>query len=133
MAKEQDFSISVEPTIYFYVNKKTEQVEFVSMYFLFGNTIREKGQDWEAGSRDDLEKYYSPNYEIWSYDWNNEDSTPGSGADMDPDNEEEWEIELVQRWGRGEDLSRSDVEETCRLVNSGDYLSAEEAAEIPGE
>jgi hypothetical protein len=132
MAEEQNFNVSLEPTIYFYVNKDNGEVEYVSMYTIFGNTVRAKGEKWTMGTRDMLAKYYSPDYEIWSYDWSNEDDTPGSGS-ADPDDEDSWEIDLVQDWARGEDLTRADLEETCKLVNSGEYMSAEEAESIPGE
>jgi hypothetical protein len=133
MAKDQEYAVSAEPTIYFYVNKSSQSVEYVSMYTIFGITVRPKGEDWEMGTRSSLEKYYSAEYEIWSYDWDNEDDTPGSGASISPDDELDWEIDLVQAWAKGEDLNRSDLEETCKLVNSGEYTSAEEADKIPGE
>lgn len=133
MADKRTIDLDASPTIYFYVNKSNGAVELVSMYTIFGNTIRPKGQKWTMGTRDDLAKYYSPDYEIWSYDWSNEDDTPGSGAGISADDEDEWDIELVQSWGKGSDLTRSDVEETCKLINSGEYLSAEEAENIPGE
>lgn len=133
MADKRTFNVDASPTIYFYVNKSTKEVEFVSMYTIFGITVRPKGEKWTMGTRNDLEKYYSSDYEIWSYDWSNEDNTPGSGASIDPKDEDEWDIELVQSWGRGTDLNVSEIEETCKLVNSGEYLSAEEAEKIPGE
>lgn len=133
MAEEKKYQVSAEPTVYFYVNKETEAVEFVSMYTIFGITVRPKGESWGMGTRGMLDKYYSADYEIWSYDWDNEDDTPGSGAALDPDDDDDWDIELVQQWGRGEDLTRLDIEETCKLVNSGEYITEEEAEKIPGE
>jgi hypothetical protein len=133
MAKEQEYDVSAEPTIYFYVNKGSQAVEYVSMYTIFGITVRPKGEDWDMGTRDSLQEYYSADYEIWSYDWDSEDDSPGSGVSISPDDELDWEIELVQSWAKGEDLNRSDLEETCKLVNSGEYTSAEEADKIPGE
>lgn len=130
---EGTFNISAAPTIYFYVNKESEQVEYVSMYALFGITVRPKGEKWVAGTRDDLEPYYTEKYEIWSYDWSNEDDTPGSGADLDPEDEDSWEIEPVQKWAKGEDISREEISKLARLVNRGEYASAEEANELPGE
>lgn len=109
------------------------QVEYVSMYALFGITVRPKGEKWVAGTRDDLEPYYTEKYEIWSYDWSNEDDTPGSGADLDPEDEDSWEIEPVQKWAKGEDISREEISKLARLVNRGEYASAEEANELPGE
>ncbi len=133
MAEEQTFDVSALPTIYFYVNKNTSEVEYVSMYTIFGITVRPKGKAWTMGTRDDLQKYYAPEYEIWSYDWDTEDDTPGSGATIHPDSEDEWDTELVQSWGRGEDLTKSEIEASCRLVNTGEYITAEDAANIPGE
>ena len=133
MAEEQLYAASAEPTIYFYVNKESGATEYESMYTIFGITVRPKGEKWTMGSRDDLEKYYSSEYEIWSYDWSNEDDTSGSGASISPEDEDEWEIELVQSWAKGEDISRSDLEKTCKLVNDGTYITAEEADKIPGE
>lgn len=133
MAQESTFNASALPTIYFYVDKGTGQVEHVSMYTIFGITVRPKGKSWTMGTRDELDKYYTSEYEIWSYDWENEDDTPGSGNSIDSDNEDEWEIELVQDWAAGKDLTRAELEETCKLVNAGEYMSAEEAEKIPGE
>ena len=133
MAETKDYSVDALPTIYFYVNKKSGQVEYVSMYTIFGITVRPKKSAWTMGTRNDLEKYYSSEYEIWSYDWANEDDTPGSGSTIDPNDENEWDIELVQSWGAGKDLTRDDIKDTCKLVNSGEYISAQEAENIPGE
>jgi hypothetical protein len=134
MNEEQLYTVSANPTIYFYVNVESKQVDYVSMYTIFGITVRPKGEKWRSGSRDELQKYYNEDYEIWSYDWGNEDDTPGSGADLNPENEDEWEILPVQKWAKGEDLSREEISKVCRLVVSpDDYISEEEAAEIPGE
>lgn len=133
MANEQEFDVSLEPTIYFYVNKESGSVELASMYTIFGITVRHKGKDWEVGTRDMLADYYSAKYEIWSYDWDNEDDTPSSGSHMDPADELEWEIELIQNWANGKELSRDDISDTCKLVNSGEYVSPEDVEDIPGE
>lgn len=133
MAEKRTINLSVLPTIYFYVNKDTEAVEYVSMYSIFGITVRPKGSKWTMGTRTDLEKFYSDQYQIWSYDWANEDDTPGSGAAISADDEDEWDTELVQAWGRGEDLTKADIEGTCKLVNDGEYVSAAEAEKIPGD
>ena len=133
MAEEQLYAASAAPTIYFYVNKESGATEYVSMYTIFGITVRPKGEKWTMGTRDDLEKYYSSKYEIWSYDWSNSDDTPGSIAELDPDDDDSWEVEPVQAWAKGKDLNRDDIESFCKLVNDGTYLTAEEAEKIPGE
>lgn len=133
MADEQEYQVSAEPTIYFYVNKSSEQVEYVSMYTIFGITVRPKGKSWTMGTRSDLAKYYSSEYEIWSYDWDNEDDTPDTDVDVDPDNDEDWEIEPVNLWGKGQDLTKADIEEYCVMVNSGEYVTSEEAEKFLGD
>lgn len=133
MAEEQLYDVSPEPTYYFYVNKSTEMVEYVSMYTIFGITVRPKGEKWTMGTRNDLDKYYSADYEIWSYDWENSDDTPGSGSNLDPADEDSWEIEPIQDWAKGQDITREEISKWCVLVNSGEYISPEEAAKIPGE
>lgn len=136
MNEEKLYSASIEPTIYFYVNVDSKQVDYVSMYTIFGITVRPKGEPWRSGSRDELQKYYNEDYEIWSFDYSQLDDTPGSGVDDDLDtgDDDVWEVEPVQKWAKGEDLSREEISKTCRLVVSpDDYISEEEAADIPGE
>lgn len=132
MAEETTLRASLEPTIYFYVNKATEQVEYVSMYTIFGITVRPKGQKWEVGSRDDLEKYYTSDYEIWSYEGSEDDDEIFEG-DWDPEDADSWEVPPVQDWAKGKDLSKEYISKYARLVNSGEYASPEEAEDIPGE
>lgn len=132
MAEETTLRASLEPTIYFYVNKATEQVEYVSMYTIFGITVRPKGQKWEVGSRDDLEKYYTSDYEIWSYEGSEDDDEIFEG-DWDPEDGDSWEVPPVQDWAKGEDLSKEYISKYARLVSSGEYASPEEAEDIPGE
>lgn len=88
----------------------------------FGLTVLEKASRWTYGTEQDIAKYDFPNFSIWTYDWANEDDVPGSGGHIDPDNEIDWEIELVQRWMKGENLVLSDLVETCDLVGIRDYM-----------
>jgi hypothetical protein len=132
MAQEESFKASLEPTIYFYVNKSTGMVEYVSMYTIFGNTVRPKGEKWTMGSRDDLEKYYSEDYEIWAYESSPDDDETFDGS-WDPEDEDAWEVPPVQEWAKGKDISRDEISKYARLVNSGEYITEEEARDIPGE
>lgn len=132
MANETTLKASLEPTIYFYVNKATEQVEYVSMYTIFGITVRPKGEKWAMGTRDDLEKFYSSEYEIWSYEGSPDDDEMFDGS-WDPEDGDSWEVPPVQTWAKGEDISKEDIAKYARLVNDGDYITAEEAEAIPGE
>jgi len=132
MAEIKPFSVSIEPTIYFYVNKETQEVDYVSMYTIFGITVRPKGEKWTAGTRDDLEKYYSEDYQIWAYEGSDDDDEiyDGSWAADDPD---AWEVPPVQEWAKGTTLTQEYISKYARLVNDGEYISEEEAVETPGE
>lgn len=129
MANNTDFVASAAPTIYFYVNKNSEQVDFVSMYTIFGITVRPKGKPWTMGTRSDLDPYYTNDYEIWMYDYDSEEEF--DVAELDPEDDDSWEVPPVQTWAKGDDLSREDVSKVARLVNEGNYISREEASEIP--
>lgn len=129
---EETLKASLKPTIYFYVNKESGMVEYVSMYTIFGNTVRAKGEKWSVGSRDDLEKYYAPEYEIWTYVGSKDDDEIYDGS-WDPEDEDAWEVPPVQKWAKGEDLSRDYISEYAEMVNTGEYISQEDAADIPGE
>lgn len=132
MAENPVINASIEPTIYFYVNKATEMVDFVSMYTIFGITIRPKGQKWTVGTRKDLEKYYSSSYQIWSYEGADDDDEIFDGS-WDSADEDAWEVPPVQQWAKGENISKDDISKYARLVNDGEYISEKEAEEIPGE
>lgn len=123
-----DKSSQVWPDIRLYLNNSNLKVEFVSMTTMFGLTVLDQGNSWTYGTDKDLSKYVFPNYSVWSYDWTNEDDTPGSGAHIDPANEIEWEIDLVQRWMKGEVLEFSDLVQTCDLVGIRAYLDSVELA-----
>jgi hypothetical protein len=89
---------------------------------MFGLTVLARGQSWTAGRDEDVSRFTFPNYSVWTYDWNNEDDTPGGGKDIDPDNELDWQIELVQRWMNGEFLRFIDIVGTCDLIGVRDYF-----------
>lgn len=97
-------------------------VEYASMTTMFGLTVLERGKRWTAGWDEDVAKYVHPDFSVWAYDWDNEDDTPGSAADFDPAEEIQWEIELVQRWMKGEPLGFCDIVDTCDLVGVRGYL-----------
>lgn len=112
----------LEPDIRLYLNNTTKLVEFASMTTMFTFTVLARGQRWTAGRDEDISTFTFPNYSVWTYDWSNEDDTPGSGKGIDPDNDLEWEIELIQRWINGESLRFIDIVGTCDLVGVRDYF-----------
>lgn len=111
-----DKTNAIEPDIRFYVDRKTNLVVLVTSTTSMGITKVEKGGRWTYMSESEQSKYSDRDYSRWTYDWENEDDTPGSGAHIDPDNDIDWEIDLVQRWMKSEALALDDIVGTCDLV-----------------
>jgi len=104
-------------TLYCYVNKKTNLVEAIVAYSLFGMNIR-VNSDWEILKRTDpkLAEYLnSDDYRTFRVDW---DLEPTPAADLDPENDEEWEHQLVQMWDKGEPISTNDLTKYSHEVNT---------------
>jgi hypothetical protein len=127
MAEEQ-FELDGEPTIYFYVDNDTDQVDGIYM-FAFSLMSRKKGADWELASREEepMNSYItSPaKYTIYAFDWSTDILL---AKDSDPDDEEEWNPTVIQAWGRGEDLSKADILPFSRMVSAGDSTAPSEAS-----
>lgn len=102
--------------IKFYVSRETNQVELASMH-AGGLVTCARGGRWTFARDSELEPFLTKHYTIWEFDWSTEDDTPGSGADIDPENEIEWEIPLIQRWMTGEQLTLADIVPTCLMLN----------------
>ena len=128
----ENFNVSGAPTIYFYLNKESGMVDGVYMYSIFGILKREKGKDWAVGSRKDesLREFLSSSeeYEIHSFDW---DTDVVTGEDYDAEDDEAWNPIIVQKWGRGEDLTKEDLKPYTRVVPAGEEVNPETA--IDGE
>jgi hypothetical protein len=126
MAEEQ-FELSGDPTIYFYVDKETEQVDGIYMFSMFGIMGRIKGEDWEIASRaeEPLNGYItSPEkYTVYAFDW---DTDILLAEDSDPDDDEEWNPVVIQAWGRGEDLSVDDISGFSRVISAGESVDPSE-------
>jgi hypothetical protein len=124
---EKEFELSGDPTIYFYVDKATDQVDGIYMFSMFGIMGRPKGGDWDVASRGEepLSGYIkSPEkYDIYSFDWSTDVLL---AKDSDPDDDEEWNPTLIQAWGRGEDLSRDDIVPFSRMISAGETVDPSE-------
>lgn len=124
---EEKFELSGDPTIYFYVDKDTDQVDGIYMFSMFGIMGRPKGEDWDVASRKEepLKSYItSPDkYEIYSFDWSTDVLL---AKDSDPDDDEEWNPELIQAWGRGEALSKDDILPFSRMISSEETVDPAE-------
>lgn len=124
---EEKFELSGDPTIYFYVDKDTDQVDGIYMFSMFGIMGRPKGEDWDVASREEepLKSYItSPDkYEIYSFDWSTDVLL---AKDSDPDDDEEWNPELIQAWGRGEALSKDGILPFSRMISSEETVDPAE-------
>jgi hypothetical protein len=124
---EPQFELSGDPTIYFYVDKDTDQVDGIYMFSMFGIMGRPKGEDWDVASRKEepLNSYItSPEkYDIYSFDWSTDILL---AKDSDPDDDEEWNPELIKAWGRGEDLSKDDILPFSRMISPGETVDPSE-------
>jgi len=104
-------------TLYCYVNKKTNLVEAIVAYSIFGMNIRADG-DWQILKRTDpnlVEYLNSGDYRTFRIDW---DKDPVPAADLDSANDEEWEHQLVQMWDKGEKISADDIAKYGHEVNT---------------
>lgn len=130
----EDFQVSGDPTLYFYVNKDTKQVEGVYMFSIFGIMARDKGKDWRVGSRneDSLRNFIDARdkYDIHSFDWSTDVLL---AKDSNPDDDEEWNPLIVQAWGRGEDLTVDDIKSFTRVLDHGETLDPSQVEDPDGE
>ena len=130
----EDFQVSAEPTIYFYVNKQTEQVEGIYMFSIFGIMTREKGQDWRIGSREEqaLKDFIDSRdkYDVHAFDWSTDVLL---AKDSDPEDDEEWNPQVIQAWGKGEDLSLETIKPFTRVVNPGESIDPKQVENSDGE
>jgi hypothetical protein len=116
MAEDTTYDVTANPTLYFYVDKSTQEVAGVYMYSIFGITTRDKGGDWRVGDRetDSLKDFQSNDYEVYAYDW---DSEPILGKDSDPKNDDEWSPTPVKDWGTGKQITVEDIKPYTRKVD----------------
>ena len=121
----------------FFVNRKTGIVEFIVMAdnnfvmrALPNVAIGDKRpyDYWITCTREELEPYLSIEYEVWVDDLSSESDEPGSGADIDTDDELALQIEPVQMWAKGETVSLGFVETRSEFVGFGSGFVFEEVA-----
>jgi hypothetical protein len=127
----EEFQVSADPTIYFYVDKQTEEVGGIYMFSIFGIMAREKGKDWRVGSREEsaLQDFINSRdkYSIYAFDW---DTDVLLAKDSDPEDDEEWNPQIIQAWGRGEDLTLEDIKSFTRMVNPGESINPSQVEEL---
>jgi hypothetical protein len=101
------------------------------MFSIFGIMAREKGKDWRVGSRKEsaLQGFINSRdkYSIYAFDW---DTDILLAEDSDPEDDEEWNPQIIQAWGRGEDLTLEDIESFTRMVNPGENIDPSQVEEL---
>lgn len=137
-------------TVIFFVENNTDEVVFITMsetHFkptLVLKAIRGayKGKDvlvdfWETCKPEEVEKYFTSDYQLYKYDWEN----PVDAAvrdDSDPAWNDEsgimWEIMPVQKWAKNETITSSELEPISEWLGLGvGYSVADFAVDFRGE
>lgn len=132
MADESLFEVNLTPTIYYFVDKETDEVAGIHMYSLFGIASMDREiQDWRPTSREEegFSDLVNGNYDIYEYDWSSE---PYSLEDMDPEDTNDWVPKTAVAWSKGENVTAEDLAPFAKKLESV-FISEEEAAELPGE
>lgn len=111
MADDSRYEESLTPTIYFFVDKQSDEVVAIHMYSIFGISYMDQSiQDWRPASREEdaIYKYIYGGYHTYKYDWSSEpyDITDPS---WDPEDIQDWYPKLAKAWGKGELVSAEDL------------------------
>ena len=132
MADESTFSVPTDMSLYYYVDRGTQEVAAIYLYNIFGITAMDKESgDWRAASRDEQEfsDLVNGDYDVYSYDWESEDY---SDDDMVSEETDDWTPKSVSDWASGKTVTAEDIKSHTRKLDET-FISAEEAAELPGE
>lgn len=132
MADESTFDVNGMPTVYYYVDKQSQEVAAIYMYSIFGITaMDQETKDWRPASREEeaFSGVLEGKYDVYSYDWASEEY---SDDDMDLEDSNSWVPKTVKDWGNGATVTVDDIMSHTKKLDE-QFISAEEAAELPGE
>lgn len=132
MADESMFEVSATPTIYYFVDKDTNEVAGIHMYSIFGMSNMDRDiKDWKPANREDeaFVDLVNGNYDIYKYDWSSE---PYSLSDMDPEDVNDWYPKTAVAWGNGETVTVEDLAPFAKKLEEV-YFDAEELEDVPGD
>lgn len=116
MADESLFEVSLTPTIYYFVDRDTDEVAGIHMYSIFGMAkMDQEIQDWRPTSREDEDfiTLYTGNYDMYEYDWDSE-----TYQMVDPADVTDWYPKTTKAWGRGETVTSKDLAPYAKKINS---------------
>lgn len=116
MADESLFEVSLTPTIYYFVDRDTDEVAGIHMYSIFGmGKMDPEIQDWRPTSREDEDfiNLYTGNYDMYKYEWDSEEYEM-----VDPEDVTDWYPTTAKAFGRGETVTAEDLAPYAKKINS---------------
>lgn len=132
---------SLEPTIYFFTDKSSQEVVAIHMYSIFGiSTMDRSIQDWRPSSREDesVYPYIYGDYDTYKYVWGSEPYDIND-PNWDPADIQDWYPIMSKKWARGETVTVDDLEPFATKLDEVfvDYKESEEdfdvAMDLPPE
>jgi hypothetical protein len=136
-------------TVILFVDNASQEVVFITMsesHFkptLVMKAVRGayKGEGvlvdfWETCRPQEVEKFFTSNYQLYKYDWDNLVKTSVQNDDPAWDDESGimWEIVPVQKWARNETITANELEPLAEWLGYGaGYSVADYAVDFSGE
>jgi hypothetical protein len=84
---------------------------------------------WDLADDVFVQGFLTERYEVYQFDESSQDDEPGSGADMDPEDDLAWEIPVVQQWAKGLAMTRDELDQVSHFVGIGSGFILEEIIE----
>lgn len=120
----------------FFLDRQTGRLAAVLMTDGFGAPLAARfGSRASESSTQDIwflvdsgfvQDFLTEQYEVYQFDEKSQDDEPGSGAGMDPENDLDWEIPVVQAWAKGHALTRDELDKVSYFVGFGSGFIPEE-------
>lgn len=128
MSDSSRYETSLTPTIYFFVDKQSDEVAAIHMYSIFGIFFMDQSiQDWRPASREEeaVYKYINGAYDTYKYEW---DSEPYDVTDpsWDPADIQDWYPSVSKAWAKGETITVEDLKPCARKLEQN-FISQDEA------
>lgn len=118
-------------TFVFYAHRRTQLIAFITMSVSASGAPVLKalqgvhqGPDvaveyWDLTSRVEVESFLTEEYELFRFDWKQDDEETQKGPEWDFEDALAWEITPVQRWAKGESLTVEDVDSLSEWLGIG--------------
>lgn len=110
-ANSTKYENSLEPTIYFFTDKVSQEVVAIHMYSIFGIfTMDQSIQDWRPSSREEesVYLYINGDYDTHKYVWGSEPYSV-SDPNWDPEDIQDWYPLMSKNWAKGGTVTVHDL------------------------